>query len=73
LGVIIEKMRREGFEMAVSPPRVLTIEDENKNLLEPYEEVTIDLDLGYVANVVETLNQRKGVLLDAQDGSEEGI
>lgn len=66
-------MRREGFEMAVSPPRVLTVVGEDGSLQEPYEEVTIDLNLAYVSNVVETLNQRKGVLLDAHDGTEEGI
>mmetsp|Transcript_88832 Transcript_88832/g.122656 ORF Transcript_88832/g.122656 Transcript_88832/m.122656 type:complete len:111 (+) Transcript_88832:345-677(+) len=73
LGVIIEKMRREGFEMAVSPPKVLTITDEDGTVKEPFEEVSIELDLSYVSNVVEVLNQRKGILLDAVDGVEPGI
>lgn len=72
LGVLLEKMRREGYEMAVSPPAVLTkVDEKTGNLLEPYEEVEIDVDLEYVSNIVETLNNRKGVLLNAveqQDG-----
>lgn len=73
LGVIIEKMRREGFEMAVSPPKVLTITDENGETKEPFEEVTIELKLEYVSAVVEKLNQRKGILIDAVDSEEEGL
>jgi GTP-binding protein len=66
LGVLLEKMRREGFEMAVSPPAVLTrVDEKTGNLLEPYETVEIDVDLEHVANIVENLNNRKGVLLNA--------
>lgn len=66
LGVLLEKMRREGYEMAVSPPAVLTkIDEKTGNLLEPFEEVDIDVDLEYVSNIVESLNNRKGVLLNA--------
>lgn len=39
LGILIENMRREGYEFCVSPPRVLTTEDEEGNKLEPVEEV----------------------------------
>ena len=46
LGILIEKMRREGFEMSITPPAVITKEDPaTGNQLEPYEEVKIDLDL----------------------------
>lgn len=41
LGILIENMRREGFEFCVSPPRVLTTEDEEGNKLEPVEEVVL--------------------------------
>lgn len=41
LGILIENMRREGFEFCVSPPRVLTTEDEKGNKLEPVEEVEL--------------------------------
>lgn len=66
LGVLLEKMRREGYEMAVSPPSVLTkVCEKTGNLLEPYESVEIDIDLINVANVIENLTNRKGVLLNA--------
>ncbi len=68
MGVLIEKMRREGYEMAVSPPAVLTrVDEKTGNLLEPFESVEIDTDLDHVANIVENLNNRKGVLLNAYE------
>lgn len=46
LGVLIEKMRREGFEMAVTPPQVVTkIDEKTGEKLEPYEDVKLDVDL----------------------------
>ena len=47
MGVLIENMRREGFELSISRPRVVLREDENGNQLEPVEEVTIDVDDEY--------------------------
>lgn len=68
LGVLIERMRREGFEMAVTPPAVVTKTDEKTGKeLEPFEEVQIDCDLQYVSNIVENLNNRKGVMLNAEE------
>jgi GTP-binding protein len=67
LGVLIEKMRREGFEMAVTPPEVVTQKSEAGETLEPYEEVKLDVDLDYVADLVENLNNRKGILLNAEE------
>lgn len=65
LGVLIENMRREGFEMSVTPPAVVCKTDEKTGAqLEPYEDVKIDVDLDYVAPIVENLNNRKGVMLD---------
>ncbi|MDB2390525.1 translational GTPase TypA [Alphaproteobacteria bacterium] len=64
LGVLIETMRREGFEMTVSRPRVLFQADEAGNRLEPMEEVTIDVDEEYSSGVVDGLNRRKGEMLD---------
>ena len=55
LGVLIERMRREGFEMAVTPPEVICKINEAGEKLEPYEEVKIELDLQYVSEVVENL------------------
>ncbi|MEO1015062.1 MAG: translational GTPase TypA [Pseudomonadota bacterium] len=62
LGVLIENMRREGFELAVSRPKVVTRTDENGQLLEPIEEVVIDVDEEYSGAVIETLNRRKADL-----------
>ena len=68
LGVLIEKMRREGYELSVMPPRVLMKEcPETGKTLEPYEMVMIDTDLEYVSGIIDRLNDRKGVLLDIQE------
>jgi len=64
LGVLIETMRREGFEMTVSRPRVLLKKDESGNTLEPYEEITADVDDEFSGAVVEKMTQRKAELVD---------
>jgi GTP-binding protein len=63
MGVLIENMRREGFELSISRPRVLTREEDGKRL-EPIEEVTIDVDDEYSGVVIDKLNQRKGELAE---------
>ena len=68
LGVLIETMRREGFELSVSRPRVLYKNDSNGNRLEPIEEVTIDVDEEFSGAVVEHLGKRKGEMLDMRSG-----
>ena len=61
LGVLIEQMRREGFELSISRPRVLFREDpETGAILEPMEDVTVDVDEAFSGIVVEALNTRKG-------------
>ena len=60
LGVLIEQMRREGFELSISRPRVLFQTDENGKRLEPIEEVVIDVDEAHSGIVVEKMSQRKG-------------
>ena len=63
LGVLIETMRREGFELSVSRPRVLFREDpETAAVLEPIEEVQVDVDEEFSGLVVEALSVRKGQL-----------
>lgn len=63
LGVLIETMRREGFELTVSRPRVLfQVIDGQK--CEPIEEVTIDVDADYASPVIDALNQRKAEMQD---------
>ena len=64
LGVLIETMRREGFELTISRPRVITRKDENGNVEEPYEDVQIDVDEEYSGAVVEAMSLRKGRMED---------
>jgi len=62
LGVLIENMRREGFELSISRPRVLFQTDENGNRTEPMEECVIDVDEQFSGVVVDKMSQRKGEL-----------
>ncbi|WP_340313278.1 translational GTPase TypA [Rhizorhabdus argentea] len=64
LGVLIETMRREGFELGISRPRVLFRENEQGGKEEPYETVVIDVDEEYSGTVVEKMAIRKAELLD---------
>jgi GTP-binding protein len=65
LGVLIETMRREGFELAIGRPRVLLRENPETGVREePYEEVLVDVDEGYAGVVVEKLSIRKGQMQD---------
>jgi GTP-binding protein len=63
LSILIEKMRREGYEFQVTRPQVI-FREENGKRLEPYEELTIDVDEAYMGRVIENLGGRKGILLD---------
>ncbi len=62
LSVLIESMRREGYEFAVSKPEVLYKTDESGKKLEPMERVTVDVPEDYAGSVIEKLSQRKGEL-----------
>ena len=64
LAVLIENMRREGFELSVSRPRVVMHTDENGNKLEPIEEVVIDVDEEYSGIVVQKMSERKGEMIE---------
>jgi GTP-binding protein len=65
LGVLIEQMRREGFEVAISRPRVLFRTDPvTGERLEPIEEVTVDVDDPYTGIVIEKISSRRGELQD---------
>ncbi len=63
LGVLIETMRREGFEVSISRPRVL-FKMESGERLEPMEEVTVDVDDPYTGVVIDKISQRKGEMQD---------
>ncbi len=69
LGVLIENMRREGFELSVSRPRVLFKKDTNGDILEPVEEVVVDVDDAFSGVVVEKLSSRKGEMRDMRPSS----
>ena len=65
LGVLIETMRREGFELAIGRPRVLTRKnDETGEREEPFEEVLVDVDEPYSGVVVEKMSLRRGQMQD---------
>ncbi len=70
LGVLIETMRREGFEMSISRPRVLFKRDDDNALLEPVEEVVVDVDDDYSGIVIEKLSLRKAQMLDMRPSGE---
>lgn len=64
LSVLIEMMRREGYELGISRPQVVMQEDENGKKLEPIEEVTIDVDDEHSGVIVQKLSERKADMLD---------
>ena len=63
LGVLIEQMRREGFELSIARPRVL-FKEENGQRLEPIEEVQVDVDEAYSGVVVQKMAERKADLIE---------
>lgn len=62
LSILIENMRREGYELQISPPKVLMREEDGKTL-EPMEHVVIDVPLEYQGSVMQKLGSRKGELV----------
>lgn len=65
LSILIEKMRREGYEFQVTRPHVI-MRKEDGNTVEPYEELTVDVDEQYQGVVIEKLGKLKGILTDMQ-------
>ena len=66
LAVVMEQMRREGYEFSVSRPEVITREGEDGQLLEPYEEVVADVPEEAMGTVIEGLGERKGEMVEMQ-------
>ena len=64
LGILIETIRREGFELSVSRPRVVLTRDDNGELQEPIEEVVIDVDEEHSGIVVQKLSERRGDMME---------
>ena len=68
LAILIEEMRREGFEMSVSAPQVLFQTDpETKQKLEPIEEVTVDVDTDFSGTVIDKLSTRGGEIVEFKE------
>ncbi len=67
LAILIEKMRREGYEFQVSRPQVV-VKRQGSRILEPYESLTIDVNEAYMGAAMEGLGLRKGKLIDMQQG-----
>ena len=63
LSILIEKMRREGYEFQVTRPQVIFKEVDGRKL-EPYEELIVDVDENYMGKVIENLGSRRGTLLE---------
>jgi len=64
LGILIETMRREGFEVSVSRPKVVMSRDKSGEILEPIEEVVIDVDEEHSGVVVQKLSERRGDMME---------
>jgi len=76
LGILVENMRREGFELSISPPQALLIKDDKGNTLEPIEEFSVDVQDTSFGTVMETLIARKGELTNSvsnNDGSRQRL
>src|SRR5688572_29623355 len=67
LSILMETMRREGYEFQVSRPRVITKEDASGERLEPYEELMIDVPEEFLGIVIEKLGPRRGEMLDMRN------
>ena len=67
LGILMETMRREGYEFQVSRPRIIPREGPDGERLEPYEELMIDAPEGYVGVVMEKLGPRRATMLDMRN------
>jgi GTP-binding protein len=67
LSILMETMRREGFEFQVSRPRVITREGANGERLEPYEELMLDVPEEFLGVVIEKLGPRRGEMLDMRN------
>ena len=70
LGILMETMRREGYEFAVSRPRIITKKEPGGAVLEPYEEVVIDVPERFVGVVIEKLGTRRGEMLEMRAASQ---
>lgn len=68
--ILIENMRREGFEFMVGPPKVINKRGADDKLLEPFEIASVEVPEEHMGHVVELLGKRRGQMFDMQTGSE---
>jgi GTP-binding protein len=73
LAILIETMRREGYEFQVSRPQVILRQGPDEQMLEPYEELHIETPPDTVGTVVEMLGRRRGILLQMAEGAEGSV
>ncbi len=73
LSILIEQMRRQGYEFAVSRPRVIFRRGEDGELLEPIEELTVDVPAEYVGAVMEKIGSRKAEMVDMHAETEGSV
>ena len=72
-GVLLEMMRREGYELTLSPPIVLITEDENGQKMEPWEEVTVGLPSDVCSLLVDKIGNRQGDIKDIQTAGDKSV
>lgn len=70
LAVLIEEMRREGYELQVSRPEVILKESEDGTKMEPVEEVIVELDADYAGRVIQALKERRGELMHMENNED---
>jgi GTP-binding protein len=66
LGILIEKMRREGYEMALTPPQVIFKEQKGQKL-EPIEEVSVEIEVDHVNILIDSIQNRKGIVISTDE------
>lgn len=67
IAVLLEQMRREGFELAVSQPQAIIQIDENGIKTEPFEELIIDVPSEFAGGIIDTINRRKGMMMNMEE------
>ncbi|MDW8328181.1 MAG: translational GTPase TypA [Anaerolineales bacterium] len=73
LAILIETMRREGYELEVSRPEVIFLRDEAGELLEPFEEVHVEVAESHVGAVIEMLGKRRGQMINLHQGGDGSV
>ncbi|MFQ5595975.1 MAG: translational GTPase TypA, partial [Anaerolineae bacterium] len=73
LAILMEEMRREGYEFEISRPEVILRESEDGELLEPYEEVRIETTRDTMGTVIELLGSRQGQMINMQDSHTDSV